>query len=73
MRVESLSPSMVNTYIKCGRQFYYQNCLRLPALPNHYLTFGSAFHETLRENYYQKIRTFRDLPTDLLTDFFAED
>lgn len=73
MKITSLSPSMVNTYLKCGRQFYYRNCIRIPALPSWYMAFGSAFHETLRENYFQKIRTSKDLPTDLLTDFFAED
>lgn len=73
MRIHSLSPSMVNTYLKCPRQFYYNYALKLPRLANHYLAFGSAFHETMRENYFQKINTEKDLPTDLLTDFFAED
>jgi len=73
MRILSLSPSMVNTYLKCPRQFYYSYALRLPRLPNHYLAFGSSFHETMRENYFQKISTKKDLPVDLLTDFFVED
>lgn len=73
MQIRSLSPSMVNSYINCGRRFYYENCLKLPRIPNHYLAVGSAFHETLRENYYQKVQSARDLPLDLLTDFFVED
>ncbi len=73
MKIISLSPSMVNSYLQCPRKAYYNYALKLPWLPNHYLAFGSAFHETLRENYYQKIQTSKDLPVDLLTDFFAED
>ncbi len=73
MKITTLSPSMVNSYLTCARKFFYNYVEKLSGLPNHYLAFGSAFHETLRENYYQKIRTEKDLPIDLLTDFFAED
>lgn len=73
MRITTLSPSMVNSYLKCPRSFFYNYVEKLPWLPNHYLAFGAAFHETLRENYYQKIRTAQDLPIGLLMDFFAED
>jgi len=73
MEIRTLSPSMVVSYINCSRRFYYENCLRLPRLPNHYLAFGSAFHETLRENYWQKVQTQKDLNINVLTDFFCED
>lgn len=73
MKITSLSPSMVNQYLKCPRSFYYNYALKLPWLPNHYLAFGAAFHETLRENYWQKIQTAEDLPVDLLADFFRDD
>lgn len=73
MQIYSLSPTMVISYTDCSQRFYYENCLKLPRIPNHYLAVGSAFHETLRENYFQKVQSAKDLPIDLLTDFFAED
>lgn len=73
MKIRSLSPSMVNAYLGCQRRFYYEYCLKLPRLPNHYLAFGLAFHRTVEENYFQKIRTEKDLPVNLLTEFFVQD
>jgi len=73
MNITSLSPSMVNTYRKCPRQFYYDYCLRLPRRSNFSMAFGSSFHKTAEENFWQKVRTQKDLPIDLLTDFFVED
>lgn len=73
MNIHSLSTSMVNQYRQCPANFYYGRVERLPWLPNHFLAFGSAFHKTLEENYFQKVNSGKDLPVDLLTDFFAED
>lgn len=73
MNITSLSPSMVNTYRICPRRFYYSEVERLPYLPGPDLAFGAAFHETMRENYWPKRDTAKDLPLDLLTDFFCED
>lgn len=73
MNITSLSASMVNTYRQCPFKFYCQYCLRLPRRSNMALAFGSSFHETAEENYYQKIRTQKDLPVDLLECFFVED
>lgn len=73
MKITSLSPSMVNTARICMRRFYYAEVVREPYLPNHFLAFGAAFHETARENYWQKREKEKDLPIDLLTDFFCED
>ena len=73
MNITSLSPSMVNTYRICARRFFYAEVARLPYLPGPDLAFGASFHETMRETYYQKVNTEKDLPIDLLTDFFCED
>lgn len=73
MEIRSLSSTMVTSYIECSQRWYYQNCLRLPRLPNYYLAFGSAFHETMRENFWQKVQTQEDLNINVLTDFFCED
>ena len=73
MNITSLSPSMLRTYRICPRRFLYGEVMRLPYLPNHDLAFGAAFHETARENYWQKRESGKDLPHDLLTDFFCTD
>lgn len=73
MNIQSLSPSMVNTYRKCPRQFYYSYCLQLQRRSNAFLAFGSSFHAMAEENYFQKKETQKDLPIDLLTDFFRDD
>lgn len=71
MNIQTLSPSMVNSYLKCSLGFFYQNVAQLPWISSPVLALGSAFHETVRENAFQKRTTFKDLPEDLLTDFFA--
>jgi|GEM_PF-5444658 len=73
MIIQSLSPSMVNQYRKCPRQFFYSEVARLPYLPSSDLAFGAAAHETFRETHYQKINTGEDLPIGLLQVFFCED
>jgi len=73
MKITSLSPSMVITHGICPRRFYYSEVARVPYLPNPDLAFGAAFHETIRETHYRKIQTDRDLPIDLLQDFFCAD
>lgn len=73
MKITSLSPSMVNTYRICARRFFYSEVARLPFVPGPDLAFGASFHETTRETYWQKRESEKDLPIDLLTDFFCED
>lgn len=73
MRIQSLSPSMALTYLKCNRQFYYQNVAKLPRLASPVLALGAAIHETFRENAWQKINSGMDLSEPLLKNFFAED
>jgi CRISPR/Cas system-associated exonuclease Cas4 (RecB family) len=73
MKITSLSPSMVNTYRICPRRFFYGEVAQLPYLPGPDLAFGASFHETARENYWQKRESREDLPIDLLTDFFCKD
>jgi len=73
MNIQTLSPSMVNAFRKCSRQFYYRYVEQLPTPSNYFLAFGSSFHRTVEENYYQKVQSSKDLPLDLLQDFFVED
>lgn len=73
MIITSLSPSMVITHGVCARRFFYSEVARLPYLPNPDAAFGGAFHKMARETHYQKINSGKDLPIDLLQDFFWED
>lgn len=73
LNIVSLSPSMVVTHGICPRRFYYSEVARIPYLPNPDLAFGAAFHEMARETHFQKVNTEKDLPINLLTDFFCED
>lgn len=73
MTIDSLSASMVNTYRQCPYKFYCSYCLKLPRRSNAFLAFGSSFHRMCEENFWQKRQTRKDLPTGLLTDFFAND
>ncbi len=73
MKITSLSPSMVLTYLTCARRFFYSEVARLPYLPGPDLAYGAAFHEMARETMYQKINTGKDLKIDLLQDLFCED
>ena len=42
-----LSPSSINTYLRCPRKFYLQYIKRLKTRPNIHLLRGSAVHKTL--------------------------
>lgn len=73
MKITSLSPSMVNTYLKCSQQSLYRDVLRLAGPSTPVLTFGTAFHRTIEEDMYQKVKSGKNLPLDLLQDFIAEE
>ncbi|MDA0986914.1 MAG: ATP-dependent helicase, partial [Bacteroidetes bacterium] len=39
-----ISPSALNSLIKCGNQFYFENILKVPGVKNEALILGSAIH-----------------------------
>lgn len=45
----ALSPTSLNTYITCPRQFKYNNLIRIPAVKNKSAVFGSAIHYALEQ------------------------
>jgi RecB family exonuclease len=59
-----LSPSTLSTFLDCEARWYYRKVLELPEQRGAALGLGSAVHETIAENYRQKIETKRDLPTE---------
>ncbi len=42
--VITLSPSMIESYLKCPYEFYWRYVLKAPIKPNHHLIYGSAVH-----------------------------
>ena len=73
MQINHISASRVNTYNRCGMQYYFRYVERLIKPPSAALTLGASFHETTATNYRQKIETHADLPLpDVLEVFAAE-
>jgi len=48
-RLHGLSVSALNNYLACPWRYFYQNLIRLPAVPESYLSFGIAIHASLNE------------------------
>lgn len=48
-RLQGLSVSALNNYLDCPWRYFYQNLIRLPAVPESYLSFGIAIHAALNE------------------------
>lgn len=51
-----LSPSSINTYRRCPRQYYYSYILKIPTRPSIHLLKGSIIHRVL-ENLFLKYKT----------------
>jgi DNA helicase II / ATP-dependent DNA helicase PcrA len=49
-----LSPTSMNSYIKCPVSFYFQNILKVDTEPSEYLMYGSAMHYAL-EHFHRKM------------------
>ena len=70
----SISPSMLNTYLKCPRRFLYSYVLRLGAFNkiNDVLNYGNVVHKTI-ENFSKNAKTqgcYQNVE-DFITDFRA--
>lgn len=72
MERRSLSYSQVSTYRKCHQLWYkvYVENLRIP--PAWVLPFGRSVEGGLNHNYYQKIRTYKDVPKKQVVEAYAE-
>lgn len=64
----ALSPSKINTYFKCPRDFFYTYVEKRKAEPNIHLVKGSVVHKVL-ENFYLK---YNDKPKKLLSELFKK-
>lgn len=73
MEIKELSPSRVNTYLICGRRYYYNYVAKELRIVSSPMAFGLSFHRATEENYFQKVTTKKDLKLNLLTDLFADE
>jgi CRISPR/Cas system-associated exonuclease Cas4 (RecB family) len=67
-----LSPTQVRTFLDCSAKWWFRYGLRLPEPKTSSLALGSAVHETLAENFRQKIDTREDLDIFGLAALFRQ-
>jgi len=66
-----LSPSQINTYLRCPAQYYFRYIKGLIIPPSASLTKGKAVHAGNEFNYKQKIESKTDLPVKEVLDYTA--
>jgi hypothetical protein len=64
------SASQLGSYLRCSFQFYGIHILKYRDPVNSNLHFGSTFDETLNYNYGEKKTSEKDLPKNVLQDYF---
>jgi len=67
-----LSFSAINTYLRCGLQYYFRYILNLKIPPPGVLVLGSAVHKGLASDFQQKVETRKNLPTSQVLEVFSE-
>jgi len=73
LKIDHLSPSQINTYLRCSLQWFwrYHEGIKIP--PKGILTQSKCIHTAIEGNFKQKIESFLDLPTpDVLDSFSTE-
>lgn len=73
LKIDHLSPSQINTYLKCSLQWFwrYHEGIKIP--PKGIMTQSNCIHSSVELNFRQKIDTFLDLPiSDVLDNFSTE-
>lgn len=66
-----LSVTQLRMYLRCPLQYFFRYVCGLKIPPTGELTLGRTVHETLKDNYHQKITSHRDLPLSHVTDIFG--
>jgi len=66
-----LSVTQLKMYLRCPLQYFFRYTCDLKIPPTGSLTLGRAIHETLHDNYHQKIQSHRDLPISDVTDIYS--
>lgn len=67
-----LSASSINTYLRCGHQWYLAYVVQMKRPPNLRQVVGIAAHSAIEHNFAQKILTKVDVTADEMTDVFSD-
>ena len=69
---DHISVTQLKMYLRCPLQykFRYIDGLKIP--PPSTITLGKTIHQTLEENFSQKVKTQKDLPLQYLKDYFSD-
>lgn len=69
---KALSHSAIGAFVRCGMVYYWRYIKGVKSPPASAMSFGTSIHAALETNYEQKIHSFKDLPTDVVTDAFRD-
>jgi RecB family exonuclease len=67
-----LSFSQINMFLRCPKQWEFRYIQKLKIPPGAALVLGRSWHETIEQNYVQKIQSEADLPLEDMKDFFSD-
>lgn len=67
-----LSVSQLKMYLRCPLQYFFRYMCDLKSPPTGDMTLGRTIHQTLNDNYRQKMKTGEDLIVDHITELFSE-
>jgi len=66
-----LSPSSMNTFLKCPKQWYFRYEEGIKIAPGGALILGSAYHSGIETNFRAKVNTGEDEPLDVILDSYS--
>jgi len=67
-----LSPTQINMYLRCPKSYEYRYLEGLKIPPTGAMKQSSCWHETLAQNYTQKIKTHEDLEINNMQEIFSD-
>jgi len=67
-----LSVTQLKMYLRCPLQYFFRYVCNLKVPPTGDLTLGRTIHQTLNDNYRQKMKTQCDLILPHITELFSE-
>jgi len=67
-----LSVTQLKMYLRCPLQYFFRYVCDMKVPPTGGLTLGRTVHQTLHDNYRQKIQSHEDLPLSDVTDIFSD-
>lgn len=71
-RMDHVSPSMLNKFVECPREFQQRYLLDAPERPAEALSLGTAFHAAMELNMAQKIESHVDLPLVEVVEWYDD-